>query len=435
MNELLDFILLREANTRYVVAGTVLLGLTAGMLGSFTVLRRRALLGDAIAHAVLPGVCLAFMFTGTKDPFILLVGALISGGLATFFMDVVQRNTKLPPDVVLALVLSVFFGIGIFLLTMIQQSGMAAQTGLDKFLFGQAASMMGRDVVLFGLIGGSVLFILFIFFNPLKLISFDPAFASSVGFHVFRYDALLTALLVAAITVGIQAVGVVLMAALLVTPAVAARYWTEDLRVMMWLAGAFGALSGWLGAFASYYIPGLPTGPCVVVATTFIFATSMFFAPERGVMARWLRHRQTGRRIMRENVLKTLYQLHEEVPEKQLFTLHDISEKRFFVPQELALCLRRLVKEGYVRQAERGYLFQQKGWEEAIRITRLHRLWEVYLAEHLAFPDDHVHADAEAMEHMITPELEEKLRQTLNHPLHDPHASPIPYNNSASTST
>ncbi|MBL7977116.1 MAG: metal ABC transporter permease [Bacteroidetes Order II. Incertae sedis bacterium] len=433
MNELLDFMLLREANTRYVVAGTMLLGLTAGMLGSFTVLRRRALLGDAIAHAVLPGVCLAFMFTGTKDPFILLVGALLSGGLATFFMDLVQRNTKLPADAVLALVLSVFFGIGIFLLTMIQQSGMAAQTGLDKFLFGQAASLLGRDVILFGLIGASVLFTLFIFFNPLKLISFDPAFASSVGFHVFRYDALLTALLVAAITAGIQAVGVVLMAALLVTPAVAARYWTEDLRVMMWLAGAFGALSGWLGALASYYIPGLPTGPCVVVAATFIFGTSMFFAPERGMIVRWLRHKQTKRRIMQENVLKTLYQLHEEIPEKQLFTLYDISEKRFFVPQELALCLRHLAKEGYVKQNKKGYFFQKKGWDEAMRITRLHRLWELYLAEHLAFPDDHVHADAEAMEHMITPELEEKLRQTLNHPLHDPHASPIPYNNPTGT--
>lgn len=427
MNEWLDFLLLREANTRYVVVGTVLLGLTAGMLGSFTVLRRQALLGDAIAHAVLPGVCLAFMFTGTKDPFVLLVGALFSGWLATFLIDLLQRNTKLSADAILALMLSVFFGVGIFLLTMIQQSGEAAQTGLDKFLFGQAASMLARDVVLFSVIGGSVLLALYIFFKPLKLISFDPAFAASIGFKVFRYDALLTALLVAAITAGIQAVGVVLMAALLVTPAVAARYWTEDLGVMMWLAGAFGALSGWMGALASYFIPGLPTGPCVVVAATLLFMASLLFAPERGVVAMWRRHHNTRRRILRENVLKTLYQLAEETPEKQSFSLSEITRKRFFVPTELAACLKHLVREGFLRHHSTGFTFQENGWEEAMRITRLHRLWELYLAEHLAFPDDHVHADAEAMEHMITPELEEKLRKTLNHPKHDPHASPIPY--------
>ncbi len=271
---------------RTVALGAAVLGLVSGVLGVFAVLRKQSLLGDAISHAALPGVALAFLLTGSKEAAVLVIGAIAAGWLGTLLVMQVTQQTRIKPDAALGIVLAVFFGFGLLLLTYIQRLPDAAKAGLDKFLFGQAATLLGRDVITMALLGGAAVAAVALFWKEFKLLSFDPEFAGSNGYPVRRLDILLTTLTVIAIVVGLQTVGVVLMSAMLVAPASAARQWTERLNVMVLLSGAFGALVGLLGALTSSLVPRLPTGPTIVLYMSAIVVISLLFAPQRGLVAR-----------------------------------------------------------------------------------------------------------------------------------------------------
>jgi manganese/zinc/iron transport system permease protein len=420
--------LLTDANVRSVALGSLLLGASAGVLGCFMLLRRRALLGDALAHAALPGVCLAFIVTGSKHPLALLLGAAVTGGLGVLSVDTIVRRSRIKEDAALALVLSVFFGLGIVLLTRIQKSGAAAQAGLDRFLFGQAASLVPADVAVLASVTTVLLAVVFVAFKELKLLAFDSSFAATLGWPVTGLELLQSALTVTAITVGLQLVGVVLMAAMLITPAAAARYWTDRLPRMLAIAAAIGAISGVLGAAISLIAPRMPTGPWTVVAATAFFAVSLFAAPKRGVIARAIRHAAMRRRTADENVLKTVWQLGEatagfDTPRGA----HEVAARRRIPEREARRVLERLRRSGWIERMGAGFRFTTAGLDRARRIVRLHRLWEVYLAERLQLAPDHVHDDAEHIEHILTPELEAELEAALARPAVDPHGEPIPY--------
>jgi manganese/zinc/iron transport system permease protein len=278
--------LLGDPNARWVLLGCMLLGLSSGVLGTFAYLRKQSLMGDALAHAALPGVCIAFMLTGSKSLVFFLIGAAISGMIATFGIGFITRHSLIKQDSALALVLSVFFGVGIVLLTLIQHDASGNQSGLDKFLFGQAAALVSSDVITMAIVSVVLVGLCALLFKELKLISFDAGFARGIGYPVAWLEQLLMFLIVVAVVVGIQAVGVVLMAALLITPAVAARYWTERLGVMVLLSGLFGALSGLAGTMLSMLGNNLPTGPLSVLAATALFVISVVFAPGRGLLAK-----------------------------------------------------------------------------------------------------------------------------------------------------
>jgi manganese/zinc/iron transport system permease protein len=291
---------LNDPNARWILTASLLLGLSSGVLGCFAYLRRQSLMGDALAHAALPGVCIAFMLTGSKSIFYFLIGAAVAGLLATFAIGWVTRHSRIKQDTALGLVLSVFFGIGIVLLTQIQHSDSGNQSGLDKFLFGQAAGMVQADVITMAVISFVLVGVCTLLFKEFKLLSFDPGFARGLGFPVALLDQLLMLLIVIAVVVGIQAVGVVLMAAMLITPAVSARYWTERLGVMVALAGLFGALSGVMGTLISTFDNNLPTGPLIVLSATGWFVVSVLFAPKRGVVAKLLRRLSLKRSVRAE---------------------------------------------------------------------------------------------------------------------------------------
>jgi manganese/zinc/iron transport system permease protein len=425
----LDWSALADANVRSVLLGSMLLGAGAGVLGCFAFLRKRALLGDALAHATLPGVCLAFVATGSKHPLVLLVGATITGWLGVAAVNVITRRSRIKDDAALALTLSVFFGLGIVLLTRIQKSGAAAQAGLDKFLFGQAASLVPADVALLGGVTVALIACVAVAFKEFKILAFDPQFAATLGWPVGRLDFMLNTLMVLSVTVGLQAVGVVLMAAMLVTPAAAARYWTERLPVMLVLAGLIGALAGASGALVSMTAPRMPTGPWTVVAATTLFVISLIAAPRRGVVARGVRRWRTRRRVAEENVLKTLYHLGEARGGwGESRTATEISGRRRAAPAVVRAVLPRLARAGWVEGTEaRGWRLTHAGLDRARRVVRLHRLWEVYLTERLHLAADHVHDDAEEIEHILTPELEAQLEAALERPRFDPHRQRIPY--------
>lgn len=278
---------------RNVALGSALLGIVSGVLGCFAVLRRQGLLGDALAHAALPGICIAYLLTGSKDSFVLLAGAAVSGTVGAFILLRAVRATRLSEDSMLGVVLSVFFGFGIMLLTFIAKRNDAGQAGLDRFLFGQAATLVEENVITMAVLGLIALLTVALLFKEFKLMTFDPLFAATIGLPTGRLSLLMTALIVIAVVIGLQTVGVVLMAAMLVGPAVAARQWTNRLGVMIGLAALFGALSGVSGALLSVSDSHLPTGPMIILCLTLIVAISLLFAAERGLVWEWLRRRTT----------------------------------------------------------------------------------------------------------------------------------------------
>jgi len=297
---------------RTVALGTAVIGVVSGALGSFALLRKQSLLGDAVSHAALPGVVIAFLLTGSRASIVLIIGALIAGWVATLFILVIVRYTRIKEDSALGVALSTFFGLGLMLLTLTQRISTARQAGLDRFLFGQAAALLEEEVITMGVIGILTLAALLLFWKEFKLLAFDSDFAASLGFPVRFLDIFLTTLLVIAVVIGLQAVGVILMSAMVVAPAAAARQWTNRLGLMVLLAALFGAVAGVSGAVISSTGAGLSTGPVIVLVISLLAFISMLLAPNRGLLWNWLRRRRQRSRLRYDTVLSDLYLLGQQ---------------------------------------------------------------------------------------------------------------------------
>lgn len=302
-------LILTDYTLRIVSLGSAILGIISGILGSFAVIRKQSLLGDAVSHSALPGIALAFLATQTKKTEILLLGALISGLLSTFIILFITKYSRIKFDSALALVLSVFFGTGIVFLTHIQKIPNANQAGLEKFIFGQASTLLKRDVQIMGILGVVLIGLVIVFWKEFQLVSFDSDYAESLGFSTKRIDILLFTMIVTAIIVGLQTVGVILMSAMLTAPAVAARQWTDKLSIMVILSAIFGAISGVAGTLLSSVISKLPTGPMIVIVISIIVIFSITFAPNRGLLWKYFRDKKNQREIDEDQILVNLYHL------------------------------------------------------------------------------------------------------------------------------
>ncbi|QXD14444.1 metal ABC transporter permease [Rhodocaloribacter litoris] len=361
--------LLTDYTLRTVVLGAVTLGIVSGALGTFAVLRQQSLLGDAISHAALPGIALAFLLTGSKLPLVLMLGAAAAGWLATLLVMAVTRTTRVKYDSALGLMLSVFFGFGLVLLTFIQRRPDANQAGLDTFLFGQAAALVTRDVLTMGVLGTVALVLMLLFWKEFKLLAFDPAFGHTLGLRMGPLDVLLTSLLVVAIVIGLQAVGVVLMSAMLIAPAASARQWTDRLGLMVALSALFGALAGTGGALLSSTAANLPTGPMIVLCAGVLVVVSLLFAPNRGLLARQLRARRNSRRLRHEAVLLDLYALssqHTDPGHPHHESVLDVMRDE---PVHTRRSLEALAGQGYVRPTgDQHWALTPEGTEQARRL-------------------------------------------------------------------
>lgn len=405
---------LADPNTQWVLAGCLFLGVGSGVLGSFAMLRRRSLLGDALAHAALPGVCLAFLLTGSRSLGPLLMGALFAGVVGAYFVQTITRNSRIKEDAALALVLSIFFGFGVVLLTIIQHSGSGGQSGLDKYLFGQAASLIGNDVRIMAACAFLVCILAVLLFKEFKLLCFDPEFARGLGYSTNFLDSLLMFLIVLVVVIGMQAVGVIMMAAMLITPAAAARLWTDHLKRLVVLAGMFGALAGIVGTLVSTTAFRMPTGPLIVLSATGIFLVSLTFAPRRGILSRLARRTALRAKVARENVLRSFYELAEpEGAWNRSVTLREVASDRGKRPRDIAGPLARLARRGLVSGSKDAYRLTEAGREAAYRIVRNHRLWEMFLMYEGNLDADHVDRDADMIEHHLSPKVVRELERLL----------------------
>jgi manganese/zinc/iron transport system permease protein len=358
--------LIFDYTLRTVALGSAALGIVSGALGSFAVLRKQSLLGDAISHAALPGVVLAFLLTRSKAPLVLVIGAGLAGWLATLWIITIIKRTRIKEDAALGIVLSVFFGLGMMLLTYTQRLPDARQAGLDQFLFGQAAALLERDVITMAVLGTVALLLMSFFWKEFKLLAFDRDFGHSLGFPMGRLDILLTTLLVIAIVIGLQAVGVVLMSAMVVAPAAAARQWTDRLGVMVILAAFFGALAGVTGTIISTTGQGLSTGPTIVLSASAIVLLSMLFAPNRGLVFRAVQRSFNRRQLRMDAVLGDLYHLASQHEERNHPHSIEVLRAMNFGRGGVLRSLQEMERRGWAyKEGESGWVLTEQGAQQA----------------------------------------------------------------------
>lgn len=409
-----------------VMLGTALLGATAGVIGSFAVLRRRALVGDMLSHAALPGICLAFLLTGSRDLLGLSLGALATGLVAVGLVTLVCRWTRTKEDAAIGIVLSTFFGAGVVLLSVAQRSTTGNQAGLNKYLFGEVAGMRSSDIQLLVVTAAAALLIVVALYKEFQLLSFDPDFAAAQGWPTLRLDLVMMAALAVVTIIGLPICGVILMAALIILPGAAARFWTDRLGRLLVIAGAAGAAAGVVGTFVASPLPeqwwGIeplgarqpPPGPLIVLAATAFFLVSLLFAPHHGVVARSLAELRLRVRIVREHLLRALYELSEpQLPERPKIPLSQLLAHRAWNHRLAQWWLGRIQDRGFVTREGPYVQLTPAGLIAAADLTKTHRLWELFLVQSAGLPSDHVDRDADDVEHMLPQPLIDDLERRL----------------------
>lgn len=413
-------LLLQDYNTRVVVFGVAVLGCAAGIVGCFTLLRKRALMGDAISHATLPGLALAFMVAvlfGWDERALPLLwcGATATGLLGVGVILALRNLTPLKEDTALGVVLSVFFGAGMALMGVVQQVHGGHAAGLESFILGKTASMGINDARLISAAALACIAACGLLYKEFTLLCFDEGFAGSRGFRVIVLDMALMSTVVVISIVGLQAVGLILVVALLIIPAAAARFWTEKLWQMLLISAVLGMLGGMVGAAASALFPKLPSGAMIVLACAGFFVISMVFGRSRGVLIRSLRRRQVNRSIARQHLLRAIFELREgEAAESsRTVSLSELLPKRSWSNAQLRYAVRLALQQELVTCLGDKVRLTKKGRVEAERLTREHRLWELYLITEADIAPSQVDREADRIEHVLEPEIVAELEAIL----------------------
>lgn len=420
---------LADHNTRAVATGVAALGAAGGLVGTFLLLRKRSLLSDTVSHCTLPGIAIAFLLAenagGGRSLPVLLLGAAGTGALGMALVAAIRARSRVKDDAALAIVLSVFFGLGIALMVVIQQLPTGNAAGLANFIYGKTASMTAGDARLILFASLVVALACAALFKEFKLLCFDFEFARAQGWPVTALDLALMGLVVAVTVIGLQAVGMLLVVAMLIIPAAAARFWSHRLGVSMLLAAGIGAMSGLAGVAASALFPKLPAGAIIVLAAVFCFAASFVFGAERGLCQCWWQQRRVSRRVARQHLLRALYEwceahadaashgpgslLDRAVEAAELRRANGWSEAR------LKGLLRTGFAERLVSWSYSGSAIQltAQGKIEARRATRNHRLWETFLLRYADVAPQHIHHNADQIEHVIEPDIVNELEELL----------------------
>ncbi|HZW10351.1 MAG TPA: iron chelate uptake ABC transporter family permease subunit [Phycisphaerales bacterium] len=416
--ELADILLLRSGvNAANVLLGATLLGCAAGLVGAFALLRKRSLMTDALAHATLPGICAAFLIADSvglaaKSLPILLAGAAATGVLGVLAVQLIVGRTRVREDAAIGIVLSVFFGAGVVLLSAIPRLTPTPSGGLNSFIYGQAAALQRGEVVLIGAIGAGVLGATALLLKPLALVSFNDAFAQSLGWPVRWIDLALMALVVLVTIAGLQSVGLIMIVALLIIPPAAARFWTDRLWRMLLASAVIGGLSGYAGATLSAAAPNKPAGAVIVLTAGALFGASMLLAPRRGVAAEGLRRLALHLRVAGDHMLEALHDAAPDHPRG--LPLAALARARGLSALHARPVLAVLRARALVSRSGGLFVLTARGRAEGARVSRNHRLWAEYLVTHAEVARTHVDWSADQVEHVLSEELVAALEQSIH---------------------
>lgn len=395
-------------------------------MGSFLLFRKRALMGDTLSHATFPGVCVAFLISallgeGSKSLSLLLIGAATSGVLGCMAVLFIRNHSRIKDDAAMGIVLSVFFGAGVVLLTMITKmpEGMAA--GLESFIYGKTAAMVFSDFKLLVTVTACVLIATVLLFKEFRLLCFDEGYATAQGWPTKWLDVILLALVTAVTVAGLQSVGLILIIAFLIIPAAASRFWTDQLDQLLLLSALIGGLSGWAGASVSAFVPNMPSGALIVLVAAGIFMISLLLGSKRGVLIVWYRQLKLKRTVGRQHLLRALYEILEaqcaEEDEIKICAVpfRKIRGRRTWSDKQLRGYLKQAYQDGIIDAvgSEDEIMLTEVGLEAAARVTRNHRLWELYLIEYADVAASRVDRDADAVEHILGEKLVALLETKL----------------------
>lgn len=440
MSPLLYF---HDAVLRAPTIGCMLMCMAAALIGVIVLLRKQSLLGESLSHSAYPGVIIGVIVAGVLEisdaddasiALLIIGGAFFSAILGLTAINFLQSHLKVHSDAALCFVLSSFFGIGLTLASNVQFTYTSLYRQVQVYLYGQAATMTDIHIFIYGFLTAIVIAVCLLFYKEIQVITFDRIYAKSLGINTQSIDLLIFLLIVSAVVIGIRSVGVVLMSAMLIAPAVAARQYTNKLSKMFVLASIFGLASGFFGNYLSVEITqsftdkithghlALPTGPMIVVVASSLCLLSLMLAPERGLLLRLFRANRFRQQCMAENILKAIWRRGSDI----VVSFEEIAKYQSSSSWVVRIIMQRLIRQGWVVRVNDGYRLSRAGSHRASRIVRLHRLWEVYLVDYLGIGTERVHHSAEEMEHILTPEIERELTLLLQDPKRDPHDQPIP---------
>lgn len=408
---------LSDYNTRVVIVGTSILGTACGLIGSFMLLRKRSLMADAVSHATLPGIALAFMVMvagGGDGKWLpgLLLGATLSGLMGMGLVLLIGRYTRIKEDAALGIVLSVFFGFGVSLLGLIQKMSTGSAAGLESFIYGKTASMLTSDAQMIGAVALLSIAVMVLLFKEFCLLCFDPDFAAAQGYPVGKLDVLLMTLVVLVTVIGLQAVGLILVIALLIIPPASARFWTEKLLPMALIAALTGGLGGALGAALSAVVPRLPAGAVIVLTNSSFFLLSLVFGPARGVLIRAHARRRLSLKVGHQHLMRAFFELTEDQTRNEV-NFAELLGCRSWHSNRLRGLIKRDVRQGFVKNVAGNFRLTEEGEKQAARIVKNHRLWELFLITYADIAPSHVDRDADSVEHVLDAETVRKLEVLL----------------------
>ncbi len=397
----------------------VLVSVSLGLVGVFLVLRRLALTGDAIAHAVLPGIVIAFLISQSRASLPLLIGASAIGFITTILINGIHLKSKVKEDAAIGIVFSTLFALGVVLLT-----AFASHVDLDPdcVLYGDLLGVPTATVWVMLAITAVIVAAISLFYKQLLVSAFDALFADAIGIASSRVHYVFMGLLSLVLVASFEAVGSVLVVAMLIAPGATAHLWCNRLTPTLLVASLVSILAAVTGMYVSVWINCSPAGAIVVTAFA-LFVLSLLVAPEHGVIARRWRTAKLQQRVLRENILKESLKLFAD---REAISITRLNESLKISFAHLGRALSLLGRQGHVRVEAGTLQLTESGAREGRRVLRNHRLWELFLSREFQLPEDHLHRDAEEIEHLITPELEAKLAAYLNEPTHDPHGKPIP---------
>lgn len=419
----------------WTLAVAMLCSATCAVVGSFLVVRKMSLLGDAISHAILPGLAIGFLLSGSRDPIYMLLGAAGAGLLTAFFSQALTNLGRIPSDTAMGVVFSSFFGLGVILITWVARDidldPGCVLYGLIEFVPFDTVSILDHDIprafVWSGSIFPIVILLIVLFFKELKLSSFDPDLASALGLNPTFIHYGLMAVVASVAVSSFEIVGSILVVGMLIAPAASIYLFTDDLKKLVIFSGLLGALEAAIGYILAIYWNTSISG--VIAGVGFaVFVLSVLFAPRYGFVAKGIKTFLLSLRIAEEDIMGMLYRASERnvtIFERKLLTSL-LSPIQSSAPIYRKLAYQKLSFENVLSVSPEGALIlSPEGRARGASVIRSHRLWEAYLAKELNLPEDHLHEPSERVEHFITPELQEEIKKEIDTTV-DPHGKEIP---------
>lgn len=397
---------------------SVTIGISCGLIGTYIMLRRMSLIGDALAHAVLPGVVVSFMVAG-KSEIALFVGAVVSGIITVLLIGFVNRNSKIKEDTSIGIIFTGAFALGILLVSQLKQ----VHIDLSSYLFGDVLGVSTGDITLSLIIMAVIILCILLFYKQLLLTSFDPTMALTIGISTTLVHYMLMTLLSMSIVAGLQSVGVILIIAMLITPPATAYLLSNNLKKILFLSPIFGTISAVAGLYLSYHF-NFASGASIVLVAVALFLLAFLFSPKEGVVTKLFRRRAATRLVLIEDVMKLSYRFAGETDKTAL--ADRISNELGISNSRVVSAIKILMNKGLMQKTNGSYLLTEDGTKYATRLIRTHRLWETYITREKVIDMEHIHPEAEKVEHVLTEDMVNELDEELGFPEKDPHGSEIP---------